>query len=296
MDNKDLIIMYHYVREPKQWTGSVPISVEDFRRQIEWAKENFEVVTPSNMHKETDKPKCIISFDDATRDQYRNAFHVLKELGIPGYFTIMSGPLQQRKIPVFHLVHAVLSNFTDEEIWKDLSVECDEDVIFQKSEVYSYEESKYRRLVKYVLNFYWSEPKSRQYLEGKVTSLYGSLDKFIEEFYIQESEIIEMFGFGMEIGVHCVDHLPYDKDAQKFYEQEIEPCKQYLEGLLQTNIHWYTPAFGGGENFEHMNNHLTPILKKNGFKGAFSTVYGYTNMQQENQFWFERMDCNKLNL
>lgn len=296
MDNNDLVIMYHYVRDPKTWTGSVPISVEGFRKQVEWAKENFEIVTPSNMLKETDKPKCIISFDDGTRDQYVSAYKILKELEVPGYFTIMSGPLQHKKIPVFHLVHVVLSNFTDEEIWKDLSLECEESIIFQKSEVYSYEKSKYRRLVKYVLNFYWPEHKSREYLERKVSSLHGSLDNFNEEFYIQESEIIDMFNHGMEIGVHCVNHLPYDKDVQSFYDLEIAPCKRYLENLLQTKIEWYTPSFGGGENFQHMSEYLMPILKQNGFRGAFSTIHGYTNMHQEDNFWFERIDCNKLKL
>lgn len=291
----DLVIMYHYVRDPKSWTGSVPKSIEEFRKQLEWAKEHYEIVTPSEINKKTNKPKCIISFDDGTRDQFLYAYPILKELKVPGYFTIMSGGIQHKQIPIFHLVHTLLSNFSDEEIWREISIECDEKSIFAMSEIYSYE-CKYRRLVKYVLNFYWSNEKSRNYLERKVISLYGSLDKFIEEFYIRDSEIIEMYKHGMEIGVHAVHHLPYDKNVQSFYELEIEPCKKYLESLLQTKIQWYTPAFGGGENFQHMYDNLTPILKLNGFKGAFSTIHGYTNMNQDGIFWFERIDCNKLQL
>lgn len=293
MSKTDLVIMYHYVRKPQEWTGSVPISPENFKKQVQWAKEHYEIVKPSDMYKETDKPKCIISFDDATKDQFENAFQILKELNVPGYFTIMSGPLVERKVPVFHLVHTVLSHFNDERIWLELKEEIDNIDIETMSEIYSYESNKYRRYVKYIFNFYWEEQQSRVYLQSKIEELYGTLDNFLDQFYISDKEIVEMHVAGMEIGVHCVNHLPYNENAQNFYKTEIAPCKEYLERLLQTNINWYTPAFGGGPKAQQMREQLQPVLMNAGFKGAFTTQKGYAQLNSDD-FWHNRIDCNQL--
>ncbi|MCR6523203.1 polysaccharide deacetylase family protein [Lysinibacillus capsici] len=289
---EDLVIMYHYVMEPEEWKGSVPISPSDFRKQVEWAKEHYEIIKPEDIHKQTQKPKCIISFDDATKDQYTNAFRILKELNVPGYFTIMSGPLIERKVPIFHLVHTVLSHFKEEQIWEEVFQQVNVTEIKNKSDIYSYEMNEYRRYVKYLFNFYWSEEQSRPYLERKVTSIYHTLENFIEEFYLSEREILEMDASGMSIGVHSVNHLPYEGNPQGFYDKEIRGCKNYLEKLLNKDVKLYTPSFGGGEQSIQMQVELLPILIENGFILGFTTEKGFTDMR--NGFWHKRIDCNQL--
>ncbi|KOY82373.1 polysaccharide deacetylase family protein [Lysinibacillus sp. FSL H8-0500] len=291
---KDLIIMYHYVMEPEQWKGSVPISPSEFRKQVEWAKEHYEIIKPEDLHKHTTKPKCIISFDDATKDQYANAFQILNELEVPGYFAVMSGPLLERKVPIFHLVHTVLSHFSDEEIWEEVSNLVNRDEIKNKSDIYSYETNEHRRFVKYLFNFYWSEEQSRTFLEKKVISIYTSLDMFIDKFYLSEQEILEMDACGMSIGVHCVNHLPYGGSAQDFYDKEIKSCKSYLEKLLNKDIKLYTPSFGGGEQSTQMQIELLPILKEHGFILGFTTEKGFTELREG--FWHKRIDCNHLTI
>ncbi|MFJ7825263.1 polysaccharide deacetylase family protein [Psychrobacillus sp. NPDC096623] len=290
--NKDIAIMYHYVRNKSEWIGSVPIEVAEFRAQVEWAAKNYEIVTPDDLGKKSSKPKCVLSFDDATKDQYYNAFEMLTEMGIPAYFTVMSGPLVEKKIPIFHLVHTILSNFSDEEIWKELNACFDIPDLTLLSDYYQYEPSIYRRYNKYVFNFLWSENQSRKFLEGKLFELYGSTEKFIEDFYISKGEFLKMKASGMSIGVHCVNHLPYGGEAQLFYENEIEPCARFIKNELGITPRWYTPAFGGGENTQQMISQLEPILKSNNFIGAFTTVQGYNN--GHSSFWLNRIDCNKL--
>jgi|GEM_PF-2343870 len=289
----DIVIMYHYVREKESWTGSVPINPENFRKQIEWVKENYEIISPDDMDRITKKPKCIISFDDATKDQYSIAYPILKELKVPGYFTVMSAPLEFGVIPIFHLVHTVLSHFTDKEIWNELNTRFYIPDLTEKSSYYSYENNVYRRYNKYVFNFLLNEQSCRSYLEGKVSMIYGSLQSFINAFYISSEELMDMKENGMTLGVHCVKHLPYQGDAQQFYNAEIAPCKSFMQRELGITPHWYTPAFGGGENTRQMQLELEPILRANGFKGAFTTVEDHTTLTNKT-FWFNRFDCNRL--
>lgn len=290
---KDIVIMYHYVRETDSWKGSVPISPCNFRKQIEWFKERYEIVSPDEMNKNTKKPKCIISFDDATKDQYEIAYKILKELDVPGYFSVMSAPLELGIIPIFHLVHTVLSHFSDEEIWGNLNCIYNIPDLSEKSHYYKYESNIYRRYNKYVFNFLLNEQDCRDYLEAKVSEIYGSLDEFIQEFYITKEQLIEMYKNGMTLGVHCMKHLPYKGDAFEFYNSEIAPCKRFMESELSITPKWYTPPFGGGENFLQMQNELEPILRENGFLGAFTTIEQYTTFS-ESKFWFDRFDCNRL--
>lgn len=288
---QDIAIMYHYVREKESWRGSVPIEPEEFRKQILWAKEHYDIVSPNDLQIETNKPKCVITFDDATKDQYAIAYPILKELGVPAYFAIMSGPLEKRTIPVFHLVHTVLSHYEDEEIWNEINRFYEIPDLTEKSNYYHYEQNIFRRYNKYVFNFLWDEQKSRKYLESKVLSIYGSIDNFIGEFYISKDEILEMYRNGMDIGVHCVNHLAYSGDALEFFKEEILSCTNFLKNELNIQPQWYTPAFGGGENAHKMREELEPILREYGFRGAFTTLEGSL---QKNEFWLNRYDCNRI--
>lgn len=285
----DLAIMYHYVRERSGWSGIHPLIPKDFEKQIEEISKYYEIVSPDDLGKKGGKPKCVISFDDGTKDQYTNAFEVLKKKGIPGYFTVMSGPLVHNEIPIFHLVHKVLSMYSDEEIWNDLNEQFKLIDIESKSAYYSYETDLFRRYNKYVLNFYLNEQQSRQFLEERVIASFGSKKDFIESFYITKDEFIQIKSSGMSIGVHCVNHRPYNGDPITYFESEIAPCEKFIREELKITPRWYTPAFGGGEKYKEMILELEPILKNNGFVGAFTTIQGFNDGLSN--FWLNRYDC-----
>lgn len=285
----DLAIMYHYIRDRNEWAGIYPLNPNDFEQQIEFLSKHYDIVTPDNLDKRGTKPKCILTFDDATKDQFTVAFDILNKKGIPGYFTVMSGPIVNREIPIFHLVHTVLSIYSDKEIWNDLNKEFRLKDIEKKSSYYKYEKDLLRRYNKYILNFYLSEQQSRQFLEQRVISKYGKKKTFIDEFYISKEEFLKMRDAGMTIGVHCVNHRPYDGIALDFYNNEIAPCAQFIKEELKITPRWYTPAFGGGEKYKEMILELEPILKNNGYKGGFTTIEGINDGLSS--FWLNRYDC-----
>jgi peptidoglycan/xylan/chitin deacetylase (PgdA/CDA1 family) len=290
----NLAIMYHYV-QAKGLKGIVPLEPADFEKQVEWAAKNYDIITPDEMKStKGQKPFCILTFDDATKDQYEIAFDILKRKGIPAYFTLLSGPLVQKKVPVVHLVHAVLSFFEDEEIWEGLRENFEVDIIPDIiGEFYSYEKEKFRRFNKYALNFVLSEEESRNFLENKLLTIYNSFDDFIHKYYISVDEWRKIKESGMTIGVHATNHRAYSGDAEIFFKEEIAPCLQFIQSALDYQPKWYTPAFGGGTAYMEMMQQLEPILKSYGFEGGFTTQHGYID-QEESSFWHNRIDCIKL--
>lgn len=286
--------MYHYVRERGAWKGIHPLLPHEFEQQVNKLSKKYQVISIEDLNKpnRSQKPRCLLTFDDGTKDQYEVAFQILNKKGIPAYFAVMSGPLQARKIPVVHLSHAVLSFYSDEEIWEKLNTQYSAPDIHEKSfQYYHYEPERYRRYNKYMLNVMLSEIEARCFLEELFGLIFPSTEKFINDFYINQNELQAMVRAGMTIGVHCHHHLFYQGDAEYFYQQEIAPCKKYLEEI-DIFPKWYTPAFGGGLKLKEMKRDLTPILQSNGFVGGHTTVS--RNIDPAEPFWIDRYDCNNL--
>lgn len=286
----DLAIMYHYVRQPN-WKGIVPLSPENFISQLEWVAKHYDIVSPDDLSRPIRaKPRCTLTFDDATKDQFEVAFDILNRKGIPAYFTVMAGPLVKKEIPVMHLVHTVLSFFSDEEIWNDLKTEFNGSDIFTKSsKIYSYEKNELRRNNKYVLNFEMSEKQSRKFLERKVMDVFPSFGQFIDSFYITVEEFKKMKAAGMTIGVHAFRHHAFHGNGRAFFDSEIAPCRRFIQENLGFEPKWYTPAFGGGPDAKEMLIELEPVLRLEGFVGAFTTTPGFNDGLSK--FWLNRFDC-----
>lgn len=291
----NLAVMYHYVREPEEWKGSVPISPRAFEEQIDQLSKTHEFVLPDELNKKTSKPKCILTFDDATKDQYEHAFSIMLRKGIPGYFTVMSGPLVEKEVPVFHLVHAALSLVEEKLLWDELRLQLTPKDLLNldlANQIYAYEQSQPRRYIKYTLNFILDSRKSKNFLEKMVYSRFGSKQEFIDNMYIKINEFQKMRQAGMVLGVHCVHHAPFDGRAEEYYKNEIAPCAKFIQEKLSIKPAWYTPPFGGGEKKMLMMKSLRDCLMLGGFKGAFTNISGL--IDDTNSFWFNRIDCNQL--
>ncbi|GGH64348.1 hypothetical protein GCM10008014_42640 [Paenibacillus silvae] len=288
----NIAVMYHYIRGQNGWSGIIPLSPQDFSHQIDTLSRTYDIISLDQMYKPRSRPWCILTFDDGTKDQYTNAFEILKRKGVPAYFTVMSGPLVLGIIPVMHLVHTVLSFVTDEEIWELIRSKHDTTGIEEASTIYSYELNRLRRYNKYMLNVKLTTQESIEILGSMFDSLFPNRSEFIDNFYLTEGEIKQMHSEGMTIGVHCHKHEPYCGDPQQFYDREIKPCRDYLMKVLGGEPEWYTPAFGGGVNHVLMKEQLTSILLAKGFKGAFTTTS--KEVPKKPGFWIDRIDCSTL--
>lgn len=85
------VLMYHNVTEilPPSYRSIRP---EDFRLQMKYLKDQCEVLSIQDLVKayrsprhftRSRKPRVIITFDDGFRDNYTNAFPILKEFSLP---------------------------------------------------------------------------------------------------------------------------------------------------------------------------------------------------------------------
>ncbi|MGB1249352.1 MAG: polysaccharide deacetylase family protein [Candidatus Promineifilaceae bacterium] len=98
------ILMYHYTSEPPanadKYRTDLSVSPTNLRRQLEYLQAHgyttidfYELARGlANQQTLPEKP-VILTFDDGYRDNYENAFPLLKAYGMRGVFFIITGPI-----------------------------------------------------------------------------------------------------------------------------------------------------------------------------------------------------------
>ncbi len=99
-----IVLMYHRVNDSLP-ANDLVVPVEVFRRQMRYLKEHCEVIDTKELIQgfnvstfqgikgapKTKKPAVVITFDDGYRDNYLNAYPILKELGLPATIFLITG-------------------------------------------------------------------------------------------------------------------------------------------------------------------------------------------------------------
>jgi peptidoglycan/xylan/chitin deacetylase (PgdA/CDA1 family) len=93
-----VVLMYHRVNDVLK-PNDLVVSVERFRQHMRYLKRNCEVISMEQFllgHQVTKSPvtsktKVLITFDDGYRDNYLNAYPILKELGLPATIFLTTG-------------------------------------------------------------------------------------------------------------------------------------------------------------------------------------------------------------
>ncbi len=92
--------MYHRVNDGLA-PNDLVTPVGSFRQQMLFLKQNYTITsmeellgddqTPQTIGDGRKKPKILITFDDGYRDNYRNAYPILKELWLPATIFLITG-------------------------------------------------------------------------------------------------------------------------------------------------------------------------------------------------------------
>jgi len=97
MEIQLIILLYHRISDDLE-PGDLIVPVEKFREQMEFLKRNCQVISLEQFllgHHVTKSPvtsktRVIITFDDGYRDNYLNAYPILKKLGLPAIIFLIT--------------------------------------------------------------------------------------------------------------------------------------------------------------------------------------------------------------
>lgn len=282
-----IVLAYHRIIpsneiDVENHMGGMYLSVEAFKKQLEWLISNMKIVSLSELilkiknGERWTESLCAITFDDGWKDNYDFAFPILKELNVPAtiflvgknfldgdgftpisWFVIFESIIETSAFPGDFTgnweIDFVLSS-------KKKPTEKARDVIriMRKLPVSDFEEL-YNKFLRKLIN-------------------HCSVEKFkIKYSFITIDEVREMSRFGISFGYHSRSHnmLPMVKREQLIAEVQIPHQLSSNSEINHEKIFCYPDGQSSPDIISELKkeNYLGAVGLKGGFNSLESDLY-----------------------
>ncbi|MFA5097262.1 MAG: polysaccharide deacetylase family protein [Candidatus Margulisiibacteriota bacterium] len=242
------VLMYHRIR-PRLSGGKrypntgLAVYLDEFEKQMAFLKKNCNVLSKNEFIECVKngfvfpKRSVLLTFDDGSTDIYEHAYPILKKHDIPAIVFIPTDFIGSNK--VFW--------------WEELELYLmDSPEAYIKEALYMVELSDEEK-VKYL-----KEVKAKYKVKGQN----------IGRSALTWEEIREMIGSGISFQPHTKTHIRLTNISDNEAEIEILGSKKAVEDNLGSKADVFSYPHGGISDFTNVHE---DILKRNGFKLAFST-------------------------
>src|SRR4051812_37218272 len=266
------ILAYHRVLDDDPATfpfdeAVISATSATFRQQMEFVRRNFNVISFKQLAEfERDKQQwperaLIITFDDGYRDNYTNAFPILKEMGFSATIFLAVGHISQAKL-----------------FWWDFIAYCFKQTPLSSvtlplfnSEPLSLADARARRkATDCVLD--WIKEVPEEVKSKFVATLAENLEVRLPEnlatgVHLTWDEVREMVAGGLEFGSHTMTHPILSNVQPAQLAEEISESKKIMERELEREAIAFSYPVGGRTSF---NEVVKDVVKKCGFRYAVS--------------------------
>ncbi len=269
------ILVYHRVNDDHDpFFPATPIGV--FARQMDYLASYFNVLSLEDAvqrMKNRDIPDnaIVVTFDDGYRDNYINAFPILKELSIQATIFLTTDCVDSRRV-LWH--DRIFSAFRETKVLflrsfgrdlKEYPLRTLEEKLFAQQEV-----------LKFVRSL---DDTERLLWVDRLINLFEVEDrKQAPDLMLRWNEIRAMHQNGISFGSHTVTHpilsrLSIDKARVEIYES-----KRILEEKLETPVRTF--AYPSGRKIDY-NESIKSILKEAGYACGLTMMFGVNENGQD---------------
>jgi peptidoglycan/xylan/chitin deacetylase (PgdA/CDA1 family) len=240
---------------------------DDFREQMKFVRRNFDVISFEDLHRcemeEREWPRraLIITFDDGYRDNYTNAFPVLKEFHLPATIFLTTGHIGEARLFWWDRVAYLIKHTSRQSVvFADLS-----SAPFDLSSARARRQSIARVL-------WWLKQVQEETRNRFLDSLSSELDVELpggvaEEMHLSWDEVKEMARSGIEFGSHTVTHPILSHVGESQLQREISESKQAIEEHLGREVMAFAYPAGRRTRF---NDNVQSIVARCGYRYAVS--------------------------
>ena len=280
--NNIQIYFYHRVNnEQDPFFPGVPNGV--FKKQIEYLYENCKILPLDEaVHRlkagEIPDNAIAITFDDGYKDNYQNAFPILKQYSIPATIFLATGFLETGK-PLWH--DRVFSAFRRTKVQHLYGFKNDGRNFSLRN---TDEKRKALTRIIHVLK-YEGESERESTIEELMTRLEVHDTRETKDRMLAWDEIVEMSKSGISFGSHTVNHPILSRLTVDNIREEMFKSKHEIECQLGISIDTFAYPNGKMDDF---NEVVKTVVKEAGYLCAVTTIYG-ANPYGQDPFELRRM-------
>lgn len=296
--------MYHYVREYDDKHPNFRfLDVQNFRKQLDFFEKNFGFVDAqewesfiTNGQMPDQEGKVVLTFDDAMSCHYEFVFPELIKRGLWGIFYVPTAPYMDNKLLDVHRVHLLCGAVDGEELFHEAMRLIDEDMI-PDSKRKEFREQTYTNQTNYegvsefkrLLNYFIDYDRRESFIDV-LSDVFG-YQYSANSFYVQKTQLSEMFDHGMIFGSHTVSHPVMSKLTRADQTHEITSSFAFLDELKLTKHKTYCHPYGGFHSFDQ---NTVEILDEQNVACSFNVDYRDITQQDiiANKQSLPRYDCN----
>lgn len=290
------ILAYHRVlsiAEPDAFDFDLELisaSEVRFRKQMRLLRERYTPILFGDVIRALDTgarlpPRpVIVTFDDGYDDNYRVAFPILRELGVPATFFVSTGHIESGKPYAYDwFVHMICRSASGQLRIAELGVDCTlPAAVAQRRELamdlldrLKSLDAQTQEAVIATLERETDLPRSRGHADCKPMTW---------------DQLREMQAAGMEIGSHGVWHRMLAKLSPTEMHGEVHQSKQMLDGELASAVTTISYPVGGLDAY---NEAVIESAKAAGYRLGCSYICGTNSLPRTAGFQLRRLPVER---
>lgn len=290
--NNFIILLYHRIGEVEY--NSIPSMVhatqDEFEREIIFLKRHYNIISCSELldvfryNISLPKRSLIITFDDGYKDNYTNAFPVLKKYNIPAIIFLSTNYIGEKNglfwiDKVAWIIDSIQKESVDIPGLGSLSL----------NSIKSKNKTKLT-IIRYLTKI--QDSQKNEIIDSLCRQLKVEIrNEIAKELYLSEDEIRDMSKNGIMFGGHGCSHSILTKISIKQAMNEVRESKIIIERIIEKKIDFF--AYPNG-SFNDFNEQIIEIVQNSGYRLAFTTVLGSNNINDRiNLFALRRIPTGK---
>ena len=259
--------------------SAIPIN---FESQVKWLKQNFSIISFDSLQdcKNIVNP-LIITFDDGYKDNYKNAYPILKKYHVPATIFLSTGYIGTSKLFWWDEI-AYLMKKTEKS-------KMDIDSTFYPLD--TAEDRKRSICLILALAKRVSDADRKNIIMQLKDKLEVEPDKSqVADIILNWDEIKEMGKNNIEFGAHTVNHPVLANVSSQEVRYEIEESKKSIETKINKEVIVFSYPVGGNASFDAGAEN---ILKEAGYRYAVTYIHGKNRLPDLKSFFLNRIHVEK---
>ena len=315
------IVMYHYTRDlpHSRYPHIKGLDLPLFRQQLEFFKQNFNVVTMEQVIAAITPPQelnnkvpsneglpenaVLLTFDDGYVDNFTYALPLLEEFGFQGSFFIPGKTFTEHKLLDVNKIHYILASAENEtnginKLVSDIFERMDfyrgkefqypsNEELFQQWAVAGRFDRKEVVFIKRILQTVLPE-KLRNRISSDLFEKYVGIseEKLAYELYMTEGQVRTLKKHGHFIGIHGYDHYWLGNLEHEQMKADVSKALDVMDEFIDRKQWVINYPYG------NWNDGVLDYIKSRGAVVGLTTEVRVAKIGVDENLKLPRLDCN----